>query len=142
MSNGTWATYVTALLDARGERAADLAKATGISNSLISRWLSAGTQPDIPSLRRLAATTGIPLLELMIQAGHITRDEAQITRHYAMPRVTIERAIDSDDSISDHDRRILHAILGVIRGELDPWARRGGSRSSIPAATRSAPSPA
>lgn len=123
----SWAAYVRTLLDARGERPADFARAVGINNSIVSRWMTSAAAPDLPTLRRIAEGTGVPLLELLVHAGHLAPAEAQITTQLsAVPKpVTVEEAIEADEGIPEHHREVLTAIMRVVREQMggDPWRR-------------------
>lgn len=52
-----------------------LAEAVGVNRSLVSRWLTNDHQPSVEHLRKLAPVLQVPPLELLIEAGHITRRE-------------------------------------------------------------------
>lgn len=56
--------------------ASELAAATGVTISVITRW-RAGSIPQIDGCRALAAAWGVPILDVIIAAGILTVDEAQ-----------------------------------------------------------------
>jgi len=115
-----------ALHDSRVGNAANLARSTGVADSTVSRWL-AGTAPDIDQCRKLAGALGVPMLEVVVRAGHLTRAEAQLREARAVvPVVRLEprEALVGDDSLADDARVILLAAYDAARGEQRPGLRR------------------
>jgi hypothetical protein len=56
------------------------AKAAGLNRSLFSRWLDPNhPQPSVRNCRVAARAFGVPLLNVLVVAGHITAEEAGIT---------------------------------------------------------------
>lgn len=126
-ATSTWAAYVAALINTTGGRASDLARAAGINNSIISRWLTTTAQPDLPTLRKISDALRIPLLELLVRSGHLTEQEAGMKLPTTPPRQSSpEEAIRADDRIPEHHREVLDAIMRVIREQAggDPWGAR------------------
>lgn len=53
----------------------DLSRATGLSDSVISRWRTADVAPSVPQLRRLSGALQTDLLELCVHAGILSAQE-------------------------------------------------------------------
>jgi transcriptional regulator with XRE-family HTH domain len=87
----------------------DLARRTGVPDSVISRWRTSGTVPSIAQLRRLQSALQVSLLELVVAAGHLTPAEAGVTAF--SPAVRIPRdtrdAIHHDDALEDDLKHLL-----------------------------------
>lgn len=82
--NESWASYVRERM--RRQKVAgpsELARASGVDQSVISRWLNEGRTPTVDALRRIAGPLETSLLDLMVAAGHITADEAAHEREAA-----------------------------------------------------------
>jgi ribosome-binding protein aMBF1 (putative translation factor) len=68
--------YLARQMTARGfTTTGELARELGVNRSDVSRWINGQTQPSVPWLRKLAPVLRVPVLELLIEAGHITRRE-------------------------------------------------------------------
>jgi len=57
---------------------AELARRSGLAESMVSRWLRGLNQPDVPNLRKVRPVLGVPMLELLVASGHVTLKEAQL----------------------------------------------------------------
>jgi transcriptional regulator with XRE-family HTH domain len=57
---------------------AELARRSGLAESMVSRWLRGLNQPDVPNLRRMRPVLGVPMLELIVAAGYLTLEEAEL----------------------------------------------------------------
>jgi transcriptional regulator with XRE-family HTH domain len=59
---------------------AEVVRATHIDRTLISNWLNPQRykQPSVANCRRAAEAFGVPLLNVLVVAGHITAEEAGI----------------------------------------------------------------
>jgi len=100
--------------------AAELARRTGTSESLISRWLRGAVQPDIESLRRVAPALKRPVLALMVAAGQVTAEEARI-REVRVPAEPVRRGVSTDGLTPDQERQ-LDDFAAFLRGQ-NPDAR-------------------
>jgi transcriptional regulator with XRE-family HTH domain len=60
----------------RGWRAIDGARASGLSSSVIGRWIAGQVEPSADNVRKFADALGIPILEALIAWGYITPQEA------------------------------------------------------------------
>jgi transcriptional regulator with XRE-family HTH domain len=93
------------------ESNSDLARASGVPDSAISRWRTSGTIPSVAQLRRLQALLQAPLLELLVAAGHLDASEARLTtlsQPVRSPRSTRE-AIRIDPYLTDDLKQLLIA---------------------------------
>ena len=57
---------------------AELARRSGLAESMVSRWLRGVNQPDVPNLRRVRPVLGVPMLELIVAAGYLSLEEAEL----------------------------------------------------------------
>lgn len=57
---------------------AELARRSGLAESMVSRWLRGLNRPDVPNLRRVRPVLGVAMLELMVAAGYLTLEEAEL----------------------------------------------------------------
>ncbi|GAA1029716.1 hypothetical protein GCM10009565_61960 [Amycolatopsis albidoflavus] len=73
----TWWRYLDAHLEARGWKAADLSRASGVAESRLSDWRKRGSPPAIPNARAVAEALDIPLVPLLVAAGVLAVDEAR-----------------------------------------------------------------
>lgn len=106
----SWADWLAARMAATGFTAnSDLARATGVPDSVISRWRTSGTTPSIGQLRRLCPALQVSLLELLVAAGHLTKDEAGVTtftQPVRVPRTTLD-AIRHDPDLDGDLKHLL-----------------------------------
>ncbi len=57
---------------------AELARRSGLAESMVSRWLRGLNQPDVPNLRRVRPVLRVPMLELIVAAGYLSLEEAEL----------------------------------------------------------------
>jgi transcriptional regulator with XRE-family HTH domain len=96
----------------------DLAKRSGVDQSLISRWLRDGTQPALPALRRVALVLDVPLLDLMVVAGHIEPTEANREDVPEPPApVPVGANVDPDliAQLAESSPEALEAVRALLR---------------------------
>jgi transcriptional regulator with XRE-family HTH domain len=106
----TWANWLAARMRATGFDAnSDLARSTGVPDSVISRWRTSGTVPSIAQLRRLQSALQVSMLELVVAAGHLSPAEAGVTSF--SPAIRIPRdartAIRYDESLDEDLKHLL-----------------------------------
>ncbi|PXY20356.1 helix-turn-helix domain-containing protein [Prauserella endophytica] len=95
--------YLRSQLDRHRWSPADLSRASGLSASLISRWLHGETTPGVENARAVARAITRPLLEVLVAAGQLTPDEAgQKANHVDLSSLT-------DDDLLAEVRRRLHS---------------------------------
>src|SRR3954470_10687891 len=104
----SWARWLSARMVEVGlPTNSDLARASGIPQSVISRWRTSGSVPLPRQLRLLSTPLRTPMLQLMIEAGYLSPSEASITlRTEAPPRAGTEEAIEADPRLTP-DLRVL-----------------------------------
>lgn len=74
-----WPSYLRAAMRAKNiDSASELAEKAGINRSVISQWLNDRAQPTIPNLDKLKGPLGRPLIEMMVAAGLISKEDARI----------------------------------------------------------------
>jgi transcriptional regulator with XRE-family HTH domain len=117
-----WADWLGARMQAVGfEANSDLARATGVPDSVISRWRTSGTTPSIAQLRRLQSALQVSLVELLVAAGHLSPEEARVTSFSPAHRVTrgTRDAIRNDSELDDELKHLLEvqydAMLALAR---------------------------
>ena len=118
----TWSEWLGQRMGALGFDAnSDLARATGVPDSVISRWRTSGTTPSIGQLRRLPSALQVSLVELLVAAGHLTADEAGVTSFTVPARVFrgTRDAISQDRELDDDLKHLLElqydAMLAIAR---------------------------
>lgn len=144
MSTG-WADYVQRLMDAKGWSKSDLARAAGVDPSLVSNWTNRGFQPSVESLRKLSRVADVPMLHLMVAAGHLEPEEAAMEDVDITPRAdvaSVVEAIEQDPDLLPEAKRHLTSQYGLLlritgkpasepagRPPLKAVARRGTPRA-------------
>lgn len=116
MSTGWWE-YVERLLASRDWRPSDLAEHAGIAQSVISRWKTDGAQPRVEALRDISTATGVPMLHLLVAAGHITPEEAALEDVDIAPHadaLDVVAAIKADDRLLPEAKRHLTSQYGLL----------------------------
>lgn len=106
----TWADWLAARMQATGfDGNSDLARVSGVPDSVISRWRTSGTTPSIGQLRRLQVALQVSLLELLVAAGHVTAEEARVTGFTQPERPVrdIRDAIRLDPELGDELKHLL-----------------------------------
>jgi len=84
---------------------AELARRSGLAESMVSRWLRGLNQPDVPNLRRVRPVLGVTMLELLVAAGHVTLEEAQL-RDAPEPPVPVRVGIPTEGLTADQVRQV------------------------------------
>jgi len=84
---------------------AELARRSGLAESMVSRWLRGLNQPDIPNLRRVRPVLGVTMLHLLVAAGHITLEEAHL-RDVPEPPVPLRVGISTEGLTADQVRQV------------------------------------
>lgn len=92
-----WPHYLKAAMDAAGyAKASDLARALGVNDSVVSRWMRGQSQTEIASLRRLSKLLKRPLPELIVAAGHAEPEEMRMTSRPVAPEPPVGAGVDPE----------------------------------------------
>lgn len=97
---------------------AELAAVAGLNQTQVSNWETGKNQPNVTNLRRLSKALNVALLRLMVEAGHLSRSEAQLADGPVdMPRpVTVPDAIDDDpDLLEEAKAHLLNQYELLLR---------------------------
>ncbi len=118
-----WPTYLRAAMDAAGyTTASELARVSGVSEPVASRWLRGITQPDVANLRKVAPALRIPILQLLVAAGHLTVEEARL-RELKVPAAPVVRRGISTDGLDPEQERALEVLVETMRAQ-NPASRK------------------
>jgi transcriptional regulator with XRE-family HTH domain len=104
-SSQDWAGYLESAMRGAGLTQAELARRSGLAESMVSRWLRGLNQPDVPNLRRVGPVLGVPMLELLVAAGHVTQDEARL-RDAPRPPAPVRVGIPTDGLAPEQIRQV------------------------------------
>lgn len=129
-----WPDYLTAALSRARLNRVELSRVTGIDSSLVSRWLAGRAQPGIPHLRRLSRALGVPLLTLLVAAGHLEPHEAGLRGAPEPPEpedIDVEKIVRDSAVFTPEQKELLLAQMRIMR---DP-----GRASTTPQPERAVP---
>lgn len=107
--------------DQRGS-GAELARRADLPASHISRWLEGKQQPSIDNLRKLSPVLHVRMIDLLVQAGHLSETEGDPVAAAGSP--TAEQAIMHDPGLTEREKRMLLAMLAEAR---ETTARTGST---------------
>jgi transcriptional regulator with XRE-family HTH domain len=99
---------------------AELARRSGLAESMVSRWLRGLNQPDVPNLRRVRPVLGVPMLELIVAAGYLTLEEAEL-QDAPEPPVPVRVGLSTDGLTGDQVRQ-LEGFAQFLRAQNGPHA--------------------
>nr|ASV47123.1 transcriptional repressor DicA [uncultured bacterium] len=116
---------------------AELARRSGLAESMVSRWLRGLNQPDVPNLRRVRPVLGVPMLELIVAAGYLSLEEAEL-QDAPEPPAPVQVGISVEGLTADQVRQLedfatfLRSQNGVAPAAPEPlrYAAYGGARLS------------
>lgn len=94
---------------------AELARRSGLAESMVSRWLRGLNQPDVPNLRRVGPVLGVPMLELIVAAGYLSLEEAEL-RDAPQPPAPVRVGI-STEGLSPDQVRQLEGYATFLRAQ-------------------------
>lgn len=94
---------------------AELARRSGLAESMVSRWLRGLNQPDVPNLRRVRPVLAVPMLELLVAAGHVTLEEAQL-RDAPEPPAPVRVGLSTDGLTAEQVRQ-LETYAAFLRAQ-------------------------
>ena len=104
---------------------AELARRSGLAESMVSRWLRGLNQPDVPNLRRVRPVLGVPMLELIVAAGYLTLEEAEL-QDAPEPPAPVRSGLSTEGLTAEQVRQ-LEGFAKFLRAQ-------NGARESEPAA--------
>lgn len=84
---------------------AELARRSGLAESMVSRWLRGLNQPDVPNLRRVRPVLGVPMLELIVAAGYLSLEEAEL-QDAPVPPAAAQSGISVEGLTADQVRQL------------------------------------
>jgi transcriptional regulator with XRE-family HTH domain len=95
---------------------AELARRADVHDSVLSRWLNNGAQPEIENLRKIAPVLRVRMLDLLVVGGHISPAEASLEGDpQTGRRPTAEEGILGDDDLTEREKRMMLAMLDQAR---------------------------
>lgn len=118
--DGNFAAFLKAAMDAAGiPNGNQLAERVDVAASMVNRWLRAESLPTIDNLRVISPHIGVPMRELVVVAGYLTREEQGLGDDPTPPtgRHTVEDEIRADPRIRDDRKEPLIALLESLREE-------------------------
>ncbi|WP_290863924.1 helix-turn-helix transcriptional regulator [Hamadaea sp.] len=124
--------YLRALMEAHGFASdGELAAATGVSASLISRYQSGDIEPSVQNLRRLAPYLGVSLGELMVEANLATREELGMVPRAAATTKLDASLAEAQRLLSDPTRpdSAKEYLRDTLRGAIAFWRQQTGLKA-------------
>lgn len=112
-----FATYLRRAMKSAGDlTSADLSRAIGVADSVVSRWLR-GSVPSIENLRLLAPVLKVPVRDLVVVAGHMTPEEVGLTEipEPPGPPPTVEDEIMAADWLTAEAKQAAVTLLDSLR---------------------------
>jgi len=104
---------------------AELARRSGLAESMVSRWLRGLNQPDVPNLRRVRPVLGVPMLELIVAAGYLSLEEAEL-QDAPEPPAPVRVGLSTEGLTAEQVRQ-LEGFAKFLRAQ-------NGARAADPAA--------
>jgi transcriptional regulator with XRE-family HTH domain len=114
-SGREWAAYLESAMRSAGLTQAELARRSGLAESMVSRWLRGLNQPDVPNLRRVRPVLGVPMLELIVAAGYLSLEEAEL-QDAPEPPAPVQVGIPTD-GLNPHQVRQLEDFATFLRAQ-------------------------
>ena len=119
-SGREWAAYLESAMRSAGLSQAELARRSGLAESMVSRWLRGLNQPDVPNLRRVRPVLGVPMLELIVAAGYLSLEEAEL-QDAPQPPAPVQVGISTEGLTIDQVRQ-LEGFATFLRAQNGPRA--------------------
>lgn len=101
------------------ERPVDLARETGISPSLIGRWMRDEALPGMANLKRLAPALGVSVETAAAKAGHLDGEEPA-DADLSPLIVELSRLLDPNGPVPDDERQTLATLIDHV---ISPYRR-------------------
>ena len=114
-SGREWAAYLESAMRSAGLTQAELARRSGLAESMVSRWLRGLNQPDVPNLRRVRPVLGVSMLELIVAAGYLSLEEAEL-QDAPEPPAPVHVGI-STEGLTDDQIRQLEGFASFLRAQ-------------------------
>lgn len=132
--------YLRKLAEAKGWYTdAELSRATGVDGSMLSKWWSGATQPNLESLRKMAPHLGVRLGDLLVRSGQATPEElgmrGQPPTPPSTPREPLLREVAAalqDESVPQEERDHLRRGMQHAYDLWREWRRMPRERQSQP----------
>jgi transcriptional regulator with XRE-family HTH domain len=86
---------------------------------MVSRWLRGLNQPDVPNLRRVRPVLGVPMLELIVAAGYLSLEEAELQDTPEPPTAPVRAGISTEGLTPDQIRQ-LDGFATFLRAQNGP----------------------
>jgi transcriptional regulator with XRE-family HTH domain len=86
---------------------------------MVSRWLRGLNQPDVPNLRRIRSVLGVPMLELIVAAGYLSLEEAELQDVPEPPTAPVRAGISTEGLTPDQIRQ-LDGFATFLRAQNGP----------------------
>jgi transcriptional regulator with XRE-family HTH domain len=99
---------------------AELARRSGLAESMVSRWLRGLNQPDVPNLRRVRPVLGVPMLELIVAAGYLSLEEAEL-QDAPEPPAPVRVGLSTEGLTAEQVRQ-LEGFAKFLRAQNGPRA--------------------
>jgi transcriptional regulator with XRE-family HTH domain len=108
------------------ETQADIARVTGVTPSLLSKWFRGVEQPSLPSLRRVAEGLRVPLVDLIRLSGRA--DDLDLDERPMPPAPVlsdplarlIDQMLDVESPLSQADRDYIRTVVERV---VEPYRR-------------------
>lgn len=116
--------YLTQAMAAAGLSQADLARLTGISDSIISKWRRGQATPSVENLRLLAPALGVTTRDLVVRAGHMFPDEVGLKEPPVPPKpparlASLQDDINAEPGLSEGDKRLMIDLYERLLGQVE-----------------------
>lgn len=114
MSTGWW-TFVETVMHRERWTQAELARRARMDSSVVTGWKN-GRQPSTENLRLFSEATGIPMLRLLVESGHLTDEEAGgLAPEMPEPEpIDVVAAIENDPQLLPEAKRHLTSQYGLL----------------------------
>ena len=125
MSSGWWE-FVQQVMADNAWTQAELARRARVDSSVLTGWKN-GRQPSTDNLRLFSDATGLPMLRLLVESGHLTLAEAGGALPPMPERAPVDviEAIKADPELLPEAKRHLTSQYGLLLRIAQPSAAAG-----------------
>lgn len=115
--NEQWAAWLRRRMRTAGfGTPTELGRASGVDQSVISRWLNEGRTPQVDQLRKIGGPLDASMLDLLIAAGYVARDEIDVTEAATTTVLAdVAEAIRQDAGLIEEARAHLLTQYDLLR---------------------------